>query len=125
MAALARTERSECASVSVTKAADRRGGQRKNNSRRAWLKFHFPRWLWKKIFFSLPPRMKLFLRFSVALFAASAFAADQPQFGQAWTRNMVSAERGLPDAFDPKTGKNIKWTAGIGMTPGTATSFLT
>ena len=43
-----------------------------------------------------------------------AFAADQPQWGEAWTRNMVSMERGLPEAFDPKTGKNIKWTAKLG-----------
>jgi len=41
-------------------------------------------------------------------------AADQPQWGQAWSRNMVSAERGLADSFDPKTGKNIKWTAKLG-----------
>ena len=36
-----------------------------------------------------------------------ALAADQPQWGQAWSRNMVSAERGLPDSFDPHTGSNI------------------
>jgi len=41
-------------------------------------------------------------------------AADQPQWGQAWTRNMVSNERDLPDSFDPKTGRNIKWVAQIG-----------
>lgn len=58
--------------------------------------------------------MKLILRFLIVLFATAVFAADQPQFGQAWTRNMVSAERGLPDAFDPKTGKNMRWTAKIG-----------
>src|SRR2546430_1713974 len=43
-----------------------------------------------------------------------AFAADQPQWGQAWSRNMVSDEKGLPDSFDPKTGKNIKWVARLG-----------
>src|SRR6478672_9331177 len=41
-------------------------------------------------------------------------AADQPQWGQAWSRNMVSGEKGLPDSFDPKTGKNIKWSVEIG-----------
>ena len=41
-------------------------------------------------------------------------ADDQPQWGQAWTRNMVSSERGLPADFDPKAGKNIKWVANIG-----------
>lgn len=43
-----------------------------------------------------------------------AFAADQPQWGEAWSRNMVSKERGLPETFDPKTGRNIKWTAKLG-----------
>jgi outer membrane protein assembly factor BamB len=42
------------------------------------------------------------------------FAADQPQWGQAWSRNMVSAETNLPDSFDPKTGRNIKWSAKLG-----------
>jgi len=42
------------------------------------------------------------------------FAAGQPQWGQAWSRNMVSEEKSLPDAFDPKTGKNIKWSAKLG-----------
>ena len=41
-------------------------------------------------------------------------AADQPQWGQRWSRNMVSDEKGLPDSFDPKTGRNIKWTARLG-----------
>ena len=43
-----------------------------------------------------------------------AHAADQPQWGQAWSRNMVSDERGLPDSFDPETGRNIKWSAELG-----------
>ena len=43
-----------------------------------------------------------------------ACAADQPQWGQAWSRNMVSDEKGLPDSFDPKTGRNIKWVARLG-----------
>jgi outer membrane protein assembly factor BamB len=41
-------------------------------------------------------------------------AADQPQWGQAWSRNMVSDERGLPDSFDPQTGRNILWSAELG-----------
>src|SRR2546425_4577787 len=41
-------------------------------------------------------------------------ASDQPQWGQAWSRNMVSSELGLPDSFDPKTGQNIKWSAELG-----------
>jgi outer membrane protein assembly factor BamB len=43
-----------------------------------------------------------------------AWAADQPQWGQAWTRNMVSEERGLPDSFDPHTGSNVLWSAELG-----------
>jgi outer membrane protein assembly factor BamB len=43
-----------------------------------------------------------------------ATAADQPQWGQAWSRNMVSKEKNLPDSFDPKTGKNILWSVPIG-----------
>lgn len=41
-------------------------------------------------------------------------AADQPQWGQRETRNMISAERGLPSSFDPATGKNVKWVADLG-----------
>ena len=36
---------------------------------------------------------------------AAAPAADQPQWGERHSRNMVSAETGLPDRFDPKTGR--------------------
>ena len=50
----------------------------------------------------------------LACAAAMLPAADQPQWGQAWTRNLVSTERGLPDSFDPKAGRNIKWTAALG-----------
>lgn len=58
----------------------------------------------------------ILLRTAVCLLAATASlrAADQPQWGQAWTRNMVSAERGLPADFDPATGRNIKWVAKLG-----------
>lgn len=41
-------------------------------------------------------------------------AADQPQWGQAWSRNMISNEKGLPDSFAPKTGLNVKWSAALG-----------
>jgi outer membrane protein assembly factor BamB len=50
-------------------------------------------------------------------FGASCFqagAADQPQWGQAWSRNMVSDERGLPDSFDPQTGSNVLWSSELG-----------
>ena len=48
------------------------------------------------------------------LVAGYVRAADQPQWGQAWSRNMASAERGLPDTFDPKTGRNIQWKVALG-----------
>jgi outer membrane protein assembly factor BamB len=43
-----------------------------------------------------------------------ATAADQPQLGQAWSRNVVSDERGLPDFFDPASGSNVLWSADLG-----------
>ena len=43
-----------------------------------------------------------------------ARAADQPQWGQAWSRNMISEETGLPDSFDPQNGRNIQWSAELG-----------
>ena len=46
--------------------------------------------------------------------AAVASAGDQPQWGEAWSRNQVSPERNLPETFDPQTGKNVKWTAPLG-----------
>ncbi|MCX7887961.1 MAG: PQQ-binding-like beta-propeller repeat protein [Verrucomicrobiae bacterium] len=41
-------------------------------------------------------------------------AADQPQWGERYSRNMVSTETGLPDCFDPATGTSIKWSAALG-----------
>jgi outer membrane protein assembly factor BamB len=46
--------------------------------------------------------------------SAAVPAGDQPQWGQRWSRNMVSGEAGLPDRFDPKTGGNVKWSAPLG-----------
>jgi len=46
--------------------------------------------------------------------ALQALAADQPQWGQAWSRNLVSEERHLPDSFDPETGRNVKWSVALG-----------
>src|SRR5690349_9281865 len=43
-----------------------------------------------------------------------AMAADQPQWGEKFSRNMVSSEAGLPDRFDPASGQNIKWVAKLG-----------
>lgn len=46
--------------------------------------------------------------------APVAGAADQPQWGERHSRNMVSAETGLPADFDPGTGARIAWTAPLG-----------
>ncbi len=46
--------------------------------------------------------------------AAAGLAADQPQWGELYSRNMVSQEKGLPDHFDPVTGENVKWIADLG-----------
>ena len=63
-----------------------------------------------------PCRLRLALAFLCALLAGPAVvrAADQPQWGQRYSRNMVSDETGLPDSFDPKTGRNVKWSAPLG-----------
>ena len=61
-----------------------------------------------------------------AVCAASASAADWPQWGGTADRNMVSAETNLPDSFAPgkknpdteewdtSTAKNVKWVAKLG-----------
>lgn len=41
-------------------------------------------------------------------------AEDHGQLGAAWTRNMASTERGLPERFDPKTGENLRWSVPLG-----------
>jgi len=41
-------------------------------------------------------------------------AGDQPQWGQRFSRNMVSGEKDLPGSFDPVNGGNIKWRAALG-----------
>ena len=60
----------------------------------------------------------MIMRNLILTFVCGAFfglsAKDQPQWGHAWTRNMVSPETNLPATFDPKSGLNIKWSAKIG-----------
>lgn len=40
--------------------------------------------------------------------------ADPAQLGTAWSRNMISPERHLPERFDPRTGENVVWTVALG-----------
>jgi outer membrane protein assembly factor BamB len=46
--------------------------------------------------------------------AQTALGGDQPQWGQAWSRNLASDERNLPSSFDPQSGQNVKWSAHLG-----------
>lgn len=46
--------------------------------------------------------------------APRSLAADQPQWGERFSRNMVSQETGLAARFDPAGGQNIKWKARLG-----------
>lgn len=57
----------------------------------------------------------------LALAAFPAHGADQPQWGEAGSRNMVSAETGLPANFDPATGAGIKWSVPLGNAYGSPT----
>jgi outer membrane protein assembly factor BamB/pimeloyl-ACP methyl ester carboxylesterase len=61
-----------------------------------------------------PNRLPRIAICSLQLAAVVVFAADQPQWGARFSRNMVSEEKGLPDGFDPATGRNIRWTARLG-----------
>lgn len=56
----------------------------------------------------------LFLICTLFLAAAASRGLDQPQWGDRYSRNMASPETGLPDGFDPATGKNVKWVAPLG-----------
>lgn len=58
-------------------------------------------------------RLPIF-RLTAAGLVSLGAAADQPQYGQAWSRNMASAERGLPERFDPKAGENLLWSVRLG-----------
>jgi outer membrane protein assembly factor BamB len=50
-----------------------------------------------------------------ALAAASGPAgSDRPQWGERWSRNMVSTEKGLAESFNPAAGANIRWAAKLG-----------
>lgn len=46
--------------------------------------------------------------------AVAVNADDQPQWGERFSRNMVSAERGLPVTFDPRSGTHVRWSARLG-----------
>jgi outer membrane protein assembly factor BamB len=63
-------------------------------------------------------RIKSFL-FSLTLSALAALppvSQDWPMWGGTAQRNMISAMKNLPESWDIKSGKNIKWKAQIGST---------
>jgi outer membrane protein assembly factor BamB len=51
-----------------------------------------------------------------ALLAASAVSglSDQPQWGERYTRNGIASTTGLPDSWDIRTGRNVRWVAELG-----------
>jgi outer membrane protein assembly factor BamB len=51
---------------------------------------------------------------AAALASSVAFAADQRQFGALHTRNMASAERGLPASVAVEQGKGLLWRVDLG-----------
>lgn len=51
---------------------------------------------------------------AVGLLPGALQAADAPQWGERFTRNMVSPETGLPATFDPSNGTHVAWTAPLG-----------
>jgi outer membrane protein assembly factor BamB len=46
--------------------------------------------------------------------AAIAVGADSPQWGERFSRNMISPETGLPATIDPADTRGVKWTARLG-----------
>jgi len=59
-------------------------------------------------------RCILFSTVAIVLASALNFGSEQRQFGEAWSRNMVSAEKGLPSTFNIEEGINVKWLAELG-----------
>ena len=58
----------------------------------------------------------LLLLASLAMAPFPLFSQDWPMLGGATHRNMASAMMNLPESWDVKSGKNIKWKAQIGST---------
>ena len=60
------------------------------------------------------PKLLIPALFCGMIIVSTVWAEDHLQWGQKDSRNMVSAETGLPDSFDPATGRNIKWVVPLG-----------
>ncbi len=59
-------------------------------------------------------RLLALIALCTAAVATTGFGADQPQWGQRYSRNMVSDETNLPATFDPETGENVRWSVSLG-----------
>jgi outer membrane protein assembly factor BamB len=57
---------------------------------------------------------RFFLASALLAASASLTASDWPMWGGTPDRNMVSTLKGMPTAWDVKTGKNVKWVAALG-----------
>ncbi|MGC8830313.1 MAG: PQQ-binding-like beta-propeller repeat protein [Verrucomicrobiia bacterium] len=65
----------------------------------------------------MPVGIRARLLFGIVAVVAAGLdliAKDSPQWGERYTRNMVSTETNLPAVFDPASRKNIKWIAELG-----------
>lgn len=63
---------------------------------------------------TLTPISRITFLAALPLLVAPLCAADHPQWGAKHSRNMVSAETGLPSKIDLGEGGNVKWTAYLG-----------
>jgi len=62
-----------------------------------------------------PTLLLVLLAASAATLAPGAKAAvERAMFGNTFSRNMVSDEKGLPADWDVKTGRNVRWWADVG-----------
>ncbi len=75
---------------------------------------HHPAFVWAQSARSGGAWAGLLTAVALAALAPEIRAADQPQWGEAWSRNMVSGERGLPSSFDPQSGRNVRWSVRLG-----------
>ena len=66
-------------------------------------------------------RFAIVLTLNIA--AQRSLAADQPQWGARYSRNLVSDERNLPETFNPDTGENMRWVFQLGSN-GYATPII-
>jgi outer membrane protein assembly factor BamB len=61
-----------------------------------------------------PPISRFAFPLPFIVAAQLCIAADQPQWGARYSRNLVSEERNLPESFDPDSGENVRWVFDLG-----------